>query len=271
MGTVRVRLGAGERIDLRMECGFSKGKAAIALSHDTPEIDRRAVLPVFLHPEPGPKRPIEIIVDKRPEVIADFGFEEKEGFLSWSRAGVDIFGRLTGNARRVPGKVGMAIELEGRGEFAPAPFPIDEELRLPETDYAVAFWFKTAAVDVQLCEAKRYSSYNNRWSDHVVRVEGGKLQFVLVGDNPLWTEGKVNDGQWHHVVTSVGAGGQKLYLDGRLIGTGKLARRTRTSNRLGLDLGPGGAAGTAAFDELRVLGRVPTAEEVNALLAKVLH
>lgn len=33
---------------------------------------------------------------------------------------------------------------------------------------------------------------------------------------------------------------------------GKLAKRLKTSNRLGLDLGPGGASDTAAIDELRV-------------------
>ena len=146
LGTITVRLHAGERIDLRLECGFRKGKAAIALSHDTPGLDRRAVLPAFLHPEPGPEQRMALVQEKRPELIADFGFEEKEGFLSRSRAGVDIFGRLTGNARRVPGKTGMGIELEGKNEFDAGLFPIDEELRLPDTDYTVAFWFKTSAL-----------------------------------------------------------------------------------------------------------------------------
>jgi hypothetical protein len=265
MGAVRAKLRAGERIDLRMECGFRKGKAAIALSHDTPEIDRRAVLPIFLHPEPGPERPIEILLDKRPELIADFAFEEKDGCLSWSRAGVEVFGRLTGNARRVPGKVGMGIELTGKSEFAPALFPIDEELRLPDTDYTVAFWFKTTDANVRLCEAKRYSSYNNRWTDHIVSIEGGKVRFQLLGDNPLETPGTLNNGQWHHVVTTVGPGGQRLHVDGQRIAIGKLAKRTRTSNRLGLDLGPGGGHATAAIDELKVFGRVLDDDEIGRM------
>ena len=131
--------------------------------------------------------------------------------------------------------------MEGKGEFDPALFPIDEELRLPDTDYTVAFWFKTTAKDVRLCEAKRYSSYNNRWSDHIVSLEQGRMRFSLQGDKALETAGAFNDGQWHHVVTTVGPGGQRLHVDGKLIATGKLARRTKTSNRLGLDLGPGGA------------------------------
>jgi sialidase-1 len=265
MGTVRVKLRAGERIDLRLECGFKKGEAAIALSHDTPGLDRRAILPEFLHPEPGPKSKIEVCVEKRPELIADFGFEEKDGALSRSRAGVEIFGRLTGNARRVPGKAGSAIELEGRSEYDPGLFPIDEELRLPDADYTVAFWFRTASPNARLCEATRYSSYNNRWSDHIVSLDQGRVRFQLQGDNALEAPGAFADSQWHHVATAVGGGGQRLYVDGKPAGTGKLSRRTRTSNRLGLDLGPGAGPAVVALDELRILGKAATPADVEAM------
>lgn len=264
--SVRVRLAAGQRVDLKLECGFKKGEAAVALSHDTPGLDRQAVLPGFLHPKvAAEKTVVEIVPEGRPAVIAKFDLEEKEGALAWSDAGGDVFGRLTGDAKRVPGKVGRGIELTARGEFAPALFPIDEELRLPDADYAVAFWFKTTTADVRLCEAKRYSSYNNRWSDHVLTIEGGKLQFRLQGAEPLTTAVKVSDGEWHHAVTTVGVGGHKLYLDGQLVGAGKSVRRTRTSNRLGLDLGPGGGTGTVTLDEVRVFGQVPPAEELAKL------
>ena len=51
----------------------------------------------------------------------------------------------------------------------------------------------------------------------------------------------------------------------KLIATGKLTRRTKTSNRLGLDLGPGGGIAVVAMDEVRIYGRGLTAEEVQAL------
>lgn len=263
MGTVRTKLRAGERIDLRLECGFKRGEAAVALSHDTPSLDRRAILSSFLHPESGPQKTVTLAVEKRPEHIASFGFEESEGVLCRSSAGVELFGRLTGLARRVPGKTGMGIELDANGEFAPALFPIDEELRLPDTDYTVAFWFRTTAANARLCAATRYSSYNNRWSDHVVELEQGLLRFALKGDEPLYTKTKLNDGNWHHVITTVGPGGQRLHVDGQLIATGKLVRRTHTSNRLGLDLGPGGGNAVVTFDELQILGRALSAEEAG--------
>jgi hypothetical protein len=261
-----VRLTAGQRVDLKLECGFKKGQAAVALSHDTPGLDRRAVLPEFLHPKlTGTSTILDIVKEKQPEVIAQFDFEEKDGPLAWSAVGGDVFGRLTGAAKRVPGKTGNGIELAAAGEFAPALFPIDEELRLPDTDYAIAFWFKTTTPNTRLGEAKRYSSYNNRWADHIVAVENGKLRFTLVGDAPQESEGKVSDGQWHHVVTTVGLPGQRLYLDGKLLGTGKLTRRMRDSNRLGFDLGPHDSSSTVMFDTIQVFGRALTSKEIVKL------
>lgn len=185
--------------------------------------------------------------------------------LSWSTAGSDVFGCLTGDAKRVPGNNGRGIELTSRGELSPALFPIDEELQLPDTDYAVAFWFKTIDADVRLYEARRHSRYNNRWGDHELRLEGGKLQFRLDGDDPVTAAVKANDGEWHHAVSTVGPGGQRLYLEGKLVGTGKLSRRTRNSNRFGLD----GGKDTVAFDELRVFGKMPTAAAVADLFAEL--
>jgi hypothetical protein len=247
-------LEAGQRYDVRLECGFA-GNAVARLCWETPGWDRRAIGPEFLHPEPGPKVTLEVPQTRRPEVIADFGFEETQGVLSRSRVGVDLFGRLTGNTRRVPGRVGRALEFESKGRFAPALFPIDEELRLPDAEYTVAFWFKTTAQDVRLCEASRYSSYNNRWSDHIVSLADGKVRFVLQGDQPLETADRFNDDRWHQVVTTVGPGGQRLHVDGRLIATGRLVKRTKTSNRLGLDLGPGDGNATVTIDEMKVFAR----------------
>jgi hypothetical protein len=214
---------------------------------------------------PGSKRKLEIPTEKRPAVLGEFDFEEKEGVLAWSETGGDVFGRLTGDARRVPGKTGNAIELDARGQFAPTLFCIDEELRLPDTDYTVSFWFKTTAENIRLCAATRYTSYNNRWSDHVIQLEKGLLRFALKDDAPLYSKTKFSDGNWHHVITTVGTGGQRLSVDGQLLATGKLLRRAHTSNRLGLDLGPGDSEGTVTLDGVRIFHRALNhGEAVNA-------
>jgi hypothetical protein len=257
-------LRAGERYDLRLECAFT-GNAVAKLCWETPSLDRRAILPAFLHPEPGPRPAVNTPGEDRPDCLADFGFEETDGALSRSRAGNDIFGRLTGNTRRVPGKAGNAIEFESKGEYVPALFPIDEELRLPAGNYTVAFWFKTSASNTRLCEARHYSPYNNRWSDHVVSLSGGKVRFELQGDQALETPGAYNDGRWHSVVTTVGHGGQRLHVDGQVIGAGKLAKRAKISNRLGLDLGPGHGDAIVALDELKIHSRALSESEISRL------
>jgi len=99
----------------------------------------------------------------------------------------------------------------------------------------------------------------------VTRV--GDRLFELLPNGHVYGATPFHDGQWHHVATTVGEGGQKLYVDGQLVGSGKLSKRTRTSNRLGLDLGPGGDTGMVALDELRVHGRALSAEEVRKLYA----
>jgi hypothetical protein len=54
-------------------------------------------------------------------------------------------------------------------------------------------------------------------------------------------------------------------VDGKLIATGKLAKRNKSSNRLGLDLGPGGGNAVVAMDELEVLGRSLSSDEITSL------
>ena len=87
------------------------------------------------------------------------------------------------------------------------------------------------------------------------QLDDGAFRFALKGDAPLCTGTPLNDDQWHHVLTTVGPGGQRLYVDGRIVATGRLAGRTHTSNRLGLDLGPGGDVAVVSLDEVRVYGR----------------
>jgi hypothetical protein len=58
------------------------------------------------------------------------------------------------------------------------------------------------------------------------------------------------------VNTTAGAGGQRLWMDAQLLGTGKLSKRTQSSNRFGLDLGCGSCKGVVALNGVGVLSRV---------------
>jgi hypothetical protein len=157
-------------------------------------------------------------------------------------------------------------------EFSPAYIMVSRELELPATDYTIAFRFKTTAANAGLFCSRRRSPYNAIWEDHSIHLFGGKLRFLLAGQAPVGTPQTLNDGQWHEVVTTVGGDTRdsRLYVDGRLIGTIKVAVRERASDRLGVDLGraTGGFPGApTAFADLRVYGRALTAEEAQSRLA----
>lgn len=102
----------------------------------------------------------------------------------------------------------------------------------------------------------------------MVSVGGGKIRFLLQGGPPLETPETFHDDRWHHVATTVGPGGQKLYVDGRRMAAGNLERRTRASNRLGLDGGPGAGPAKVALDELRIFGRALSEGEIEALFRR---
>ncbi|MCD8535514.1 MAG: PA14 domain-containing protein [Verrucomicrobia bacterium] len=229
-----IPLVAGQRYDLRLECSFS-GNAVAKLCWETPALDRLAIRTEYLHPDPGPTHPITKISPGSTDVLASIHFDSPEGNLDWSAHRPGVFGRMTGNCRRVPGVSGSGLEMESHGPLDPAVYPIDEALALPDGDYSISFWFKSTSAEARLCEARRYTSYNNQWSDHVVSIVNGQVYFLLSGDSPLVSSKTYNDGHWHHLSTSVGPNGQKLYIDAQLVGTGNLSKRTRSSNRLGLD------------------------------------
>ncbi|VTR97393.1 LamG-like jellyroll fold domain-containing protein [Tuwongella immobilis] len=268
-GTVTVMLHAGQTIGIRLECGFRKGQAAIALSHDTPTLDRRAILPEHLHPvAPSVATRVPLATVTRPETLAHFDWESPDGTLLWSKTGGDRFGRATGQSRIVPGRFGHALELTAQGEFSPAAFSIDEELQFPDRNTTVAFWFRTTAARTALSEVKRFSSYNNRWSDHRLQIEGGIVQFQLTDAETLASPMRVNDGDWHHLAAVIGPKGHSLFVDGKQVAQGKCTVRQRDSNRLGMEFGPGSSEAVVAFDEVQIFSRPLDESEILKLAAR---
>jgi RHS repeat-associated protein len=111
------------------------------------------------------------------------------------------------------------------------------------------------------------------------RLRGQLGQVSGAGYTPITSAGPVNDGQWHHVVLTVGGAKQKLYLDGQVVGelNGTLIDEYReyayvgSGDRASLwsDI-PGGPAirGVFAFqgsiDEFALYGKPLTDAEVQA-------
>jgi hypothetical protein len=168
------------------------------------------------------------------------------------------------------GAVGGALRMEPDGEVAPAYVMLGYETALPDRDYTVAFWFRTEAPNAGLFCARRRSPYNAIWEDHSLHLYGGNLRFSLQGQDMIVTTNTLNDGQWHHVATTVGGPTQdsRLYVDGALVGAGKRTVRQYRSNRLTVDLNhdTGGFRGVRTdYDDLRIYGRALDAKAVRGL------
>ncbi len=83
-----------------------------------------------------------------------------------------------------------------------------------------SIWIRTSTIDGGMIASFSNIQDRNTSSTVVDRVlyigASGRLHF-RVNDSTISTTTAVNDGQWHHLVASVGSRGMELYVDGALI------------------------------------------------------
>ncbi len=125
------------------------------------------------------------------------------------------------------------------GEPGSSAHPAGTSIRLPGTSaqmvssnlqvsnptvYSLESWFKTTST-----QGGRLIGFGNTrtgtstsYDRHIYLMDSGRLRYgihaaqTMVIDSPL----SYNDGQWHHVVATQGAGGQELFVDGARVATG---------------------------------------------------
>ncbi|QNG37268.1 PKD domain-containing protein [Geodermatophilaceae bacterium NBWT11] len=186
-------------------------------------------------------------------------------------------GTYTGDVTRrtpgvsLPGTTSSAIDLDGRGGYVVA----DQRVANPTT-FSTEVWFNTTSTQggriIGLGNSQ--DAWSQNYDRFVYMFSDGRVRFGVwaPGEAVIDSQRAYNDGDWHHVVATFGAGGMALYVDGALVGT-----NTNTSVdgydgywRLGSDNIWGGAA-TAAFDgqldEAAVYDRALTQQQVSAHFA----
>jgi PKD repeat protein len=139
--------------------------------------------------------------------------------------------------------------------------------------YTQELWFKTTTArgGKLIGFGDSSGTGNSSNSDrHVYMQDDGRLVFgASTSSATQQTQGDVanqyrvttpasyNDGAWHHVVSTQGADGMKLYVDGRLVGTNAAATTNRSYNgywRVGGDPTWGSTSGSfnGAIDEVAI-------------------
>jgi hypothetical protein len=191
----------------------------------------------------------------RPEApaYARYAFE--------SAADLRLFPYNPAGLTYAPGREGNALTLQN------AYVLLDNELRLPKSDYSLALWVRTSAANVRLLSAERFSVYNNKGEDNILSLSSGR-PVLGVGGRTLTGPATINNNQWRRLVLTVSeTTGARLYVDGALAAESPEARRHGvTSERVGLTLGSSSGSNPAfSIDDLRVFGRALSADEVAAL------
>ncbi|WP_326829751.1 polymorphic toxin-type HINT domain-containing protein [Streptosporangium sp. NBC_01810] len=172
--------------------------------------------------------------------------------LGWGAGSASYSGATRGRPGAPAGSTDTAVELTSSG-YVELPSGLMPRLH---QQGAVELWFKSTGTG-RLVSSGEWSST----LDPVVQVGAdGKLRASLRPTaSPIVSTAVVNDGAWHHLVFTVAADKQTLYLDGLPAGT--LTQPVAADNRGFTRIG-GGLAGTV--DEIAAYDRPLTAAEVAA-------
>ena len=148
---------------------------------------------------------------------------ESGGALAYDHVGADdltldasaqrgVAGALTNeteSATRLPGTASVPGSTTG----SPAPGP---------NRFAVEAWINTTTTTGGkiLGFGDQAGATSNNYDRHLYMGDDGRVRFgVYDGNTRTVSSGRaLNDGQWHHVVASLGDDGIKLYVDGSLVG-----------------------------------------------------
>ena len=94
------------------------------------------------------------------------------------------------------------------------------------TTFSLEAWFKTTSTTggwiVGSSGVAGVSAYNSSHDRNIYMTDAGTLVFGTWNSgvvSSITTTGVYNDGVWHHVVATLSSAGQRLYVDGALVGT----------------------------------------------------
>jgi ferric-dicitrate binding protein FerR (iron transport regulator) len=204
-------------------------------------------------------------------LVGYWRFEEAGGTAVADVSGLGNHGAVTGNARRVLGKFGQALELDGASAVN---VPHAANLNPGLSSWSVAAWirksdeYQTTAI---------YKDDDGKFRSYYFLAAGTKPRFEFSsGDAKVNAEGKssVNDGKWHHVAgVRTAPYSAQIYVDGILEAEATVPPtaspsivtssplRFGNSTPIASGLGPW----KGGLDDVRVYDRALSAEEVKQL------
>lgn len=166
-------------------------------------------------------------------LVGHWTFDETEGETAKDSSGKGNHGKLIGGPKRVAGKIGGALEFDGKDDVV--EIPNSESLEnLQEGSYTIAAWFKPADTPPgQESDNNAHYGIVNKAGWHTGLRYGNDNKFVfehwLQGEDPnqpqwagigTWDE-TFDPGKWYHVAAVVNAkeGTATIFVNGEEKGT----------------------------------------------------
>ena len=168
----------------------------------------------------------------------------------------------------VTGSGGTGVSLDGSSGLIVASQPVDD----PEV-YSEELWFKTTTTSggKLIGFGNATSGLSSNYDRHVWMLDSGQLEFgVWTGQtNTVQSSASYNDGKWHYLVATQGAGGLNLYVDGASVGNNPDTQAQAYTGywRIGGDVTWGGNSSNyfaGSIDEAAVYSTELTPTQVQA-------
>ncbi|MBI2024266.1 LamG domain-containing protein [Candidatus Giovannonibacteria bacterium] len=156
-------------------------------------------------------------------LVGYWSFDGKDiyGTKATDRSGQGNHGTLTNGPKKVPGKIGQGISLDGTNDY------VISSVTPPSTNTSISFWIKTSGVSNGVMYFAN-GALNNTIYDRQVYIDStGKLKMrwwdaSLANNLQGWLtqNTSINNNSWHHIVLINDiVNGKKIYLDGNLDGS----------------------------------------------------
>jgi hypothetical protein len=222
------------------------------------------------------------------DLAGHWKLDDEKGSMTAADATGHANGKVVGGATFGAGKVGGALQVDGKGAHVEIP-STDELDKIQEGNYTLAAWFKPDGVP-QGKDAENNQSYGilikSGWHTGLQYTNDKKFTMThwVATDKPLepqWVGAGAWDqdyepGEWYHLagVVDRGAGKVILYLNGEEKGAGEFTANapTRKTEKMTWKIGmanPGAEQyawpAKGSIDDVRIYGRALSAAEIKGL------
>jgi hypothetical protein len=212
-------------------------------------------------------RPLYLGLDQG--LVGYWSFEGKtvSGIRVFDASGNGNYGTMTNGPTLVNGKLGQAMQFDGRDDYVDAGDPADGDLDFGTADFSGSFWLKTTANNSLYIISKRASCGSVAMWNTGLNSDGSVFFELANTDQQVSSVKSVNDNNWHHV-SFVRIGAVKyLYIDGVLDSSAVGPNTPDVSNASTLTIGKGICPGTygGLIDDVRIYNRALSADEIKRL------